>query len=93
MRDEEMAGFAAYYLNHSDQQIYITLICVDRLFQSHGIGGKIIDYLSSLASKEEYDSIALEVNKANGKAHRFYVKHGFIEQEDRGEKLLMKKTL
>lgn len=91
--DDEMAGFTAYYLNCSARQVYITLICVDSMFQSHGIGGKMIDWLSSLAKKEGYTSIALEVNKVNGKAHRFYVKHGFVEQEDRCEKLLMKKTL
>ncbi len=91
--DDEMAGFTAYYLNGSAHQVYITLICVDSAFQSQGIGGKMIDYLSSLSKDAGYDCIALEVNKANGKAHRFYVKHGFVEQEDRGEKLLMKKIL
>ncbi len=88
-----MAGFTAYYLNDSAHQVYITLICVDSAYQSHGIGSKMISWLSSLAKKEGYTSIALEVNKANGKARRFYVKHGFVEIEDRGEKLLMKKTL
>ena len=46
-----------------------------------------------MAMDGSYDTVALEVNKHNGKAHRFYLKQGFIEQEDRGEKFLMVKSI
>lgn len=93
--EEEVVGFTAYYLNTAARQIYITLICVDATFQSQGIGGRMLDELSSLSAdpNNHYDSIALEVNKANTKAHRFYIHHGFRAQEDRGEKILMVKRL
>lgn len=87
------SGFTAYYLNSAARQIYITLICVDRDFQSHGIGGKLIGHLKNIASVKGYTSIALEVNKANIKAYHFYKKLGFKEREDRGEKFLMIKEL
>ena len=95
MNENEILGFMAYYLNSSYQQIYITLICVDIKYQSHGIGGMMLDYVTSNTCESDklYETIALEVNKKNGKAHRFYLKQGFEEQEDRGEKLLMIKHI
>lgn len=42
-------------------------------------------------SDKLYETIALEVKKKNGKVHLSYLKQGFEEQEDRGEKLLMVK--
>ena len=95
MNENEILGFMAYYLNSSYQQIYITLICVDIKYQSHGIGGMMLDYVTSNTCESDklYETIALEVNKKNGKAHRFYLKQGFEEQEDRGEKLLMVKHI
>ena len=44
-------------------------------------------------SSDGFSSIALEVKKTNISAYQFYKKHGFIEKEDRGEKLLMEKTI
>ena len=42
--------------------------------------------------RQDVDACYL-VNKKNGKARRFYLKQGFEEQEDRGEKLLMVKHI
>ena len=95
MDEDELLGFTAYYFNSEKREIYITLICVDSSFQAHGIGGRMLEHIVSCAKAhdEYYNFIALEVNKQNGKAKRFYQKHGFIEQEDRGEKLLMVKNI
>lgn len=95
MNEDKMIGFTAYYLNSFAQQIYITLICVDTKYQSYGIGGMMLNYVASCTGESDklYETIALEVNKKNGKAHRFYLKQGFEEQEDRGEKLLMVKHI
>ena len=95
MNEDKMIGFTAYYLNSFAQQIYITLICVHIKYQSYGIGGMMLNYVASCTGESDklYDTIALEVNKKNGKAHRFYLKQGFEEQEDRGEKLLMVKHI
>ena len=53
----------------------------------------MLEHMTAKAMDGSYDTIALEVNKHNGKAHRFYLKQGFIEQEDRGEKFLMVKSI
>lgn len=90
--EDEIKAFTAFYKNTSARQLYITLICVDGQFQNHGIGGKMLETLESLKD-EGFDSIALEVVKKNLSAYQFYKKHGFVEQEDRGEKFLMLKKL
>ena len=92
---EKMVGFIAYYLNEQVKEFYITLICVDSAYQTNGIGSQMLDKLIRIArqSRISCETIALEVNKQNSKAYSFYKKHGFVEQEDRGTKILMKKNL
>lgn len=95
MDGDDLLGFVAYYLNQSERQVYVTLICVDVRYQALGIGGKMLEHMVMRAKSidKHYDTVALEVNKHNVKAHGFYLKHGFVEQEDRGEKLLMVSTI
>ena len=95
MDGDDLLGFTAYYFNHAAHQVYVSLICVDSCCQAHGIGGRMLEHMTAKAMTmdESYDTIALEVNKHNGKAHRFYLKQGFKEQEDRGEKFLMVKAI
>ena len=89
---KDVKGFAAFYKNVGAKQLYITLICVDKQLQGQGIGRQMLETLELLKS-EGFETIALEVVKTNQTAYHFYKKHGFIEQEDRGEKFLMRKTL
>ena len=88
----EMAGFVAYYLNDEGQFIYVPLIWVSSRYQRQGIGEQLIGQLSSL-SLIGYTSILLEVLKTNKGALKFYQNEGFEKEEDRGEKLLLKKKL
>lgn len=90
--EKDVKGFAAFYKNVGAKQLYITLICVDKQLQGKGFGGKMLEVLESLKC-EGFETIALEVVKTNQTAYHFYKKQGFIEQEDRGKKFLMRKTL
>ena len=85
-------AFTAFYKNMEAKQVYISLICVEKKLQSQGIGTEMLAMLSNL-SVEGFTSIGLEVVKANVGAYQFYKKHGFKEQEDRGEKFLMIKYI
>ena len=89
---KDVKGFAAFYKNVDANQLYVTLICVDKQLHGQGIGSKMLEILESLKD-EGFEAIALEVVKTNQTAYHFYKKHGFIELEDRGEKFLMRKTL
>ncbi len=88
---ETLAGFTAYYRNSDAKQIYITSICVTEAYERKGIGSEMLDFLQQ--NHKNFESIALEVNKQNTTAKAFYDKHGFLQQEDRGKKLLMVKSL
>lgn len=82
----------AYYENKQQSQVYVTLICVERVYQSQGVGSMMLNYLVNNID-DAFETIALEVNSKNDKAIKFYTKHGFIKTEDRGEKFLMEKRL
>lgn len=88
----KIKAFTAYYKNKEARQLYVSLICVAEDFQRRGLGRRMLDMLASL-KKESFSSICLEVVKTNKKAYTFYKKYGFVEQEDRGLKLLMQKKL
>ena len=89
---KDVKGFTAFYKNVYAKQLYITLICVDKQLQGQGIGSQMLETLELLKS-EGFETVALEVLKTNQTAYHFYKKYGFTEQEDRGEKFLMRKTL
>lgn len=88
----EAAGFVAYYLNDEGHFIYVPLIWVSREHQRKGVGQKLIAQLSDL-SLIGYSSILLEVLKTNTTALAFYKKELFEEEEDRGDKFLLKKKI
>ena len=88
----QIKAFTAFYKNQETRQLYVSLICVAEDFQHRGLGRRMLDMLASL-KKESFSSIGLEVVKTNKKAYIFYKKNGFVEQEDRGLKLLMQKKL
>lgn len=89
---KDVKGFAAFYKNVDANQLYVTLICVDKQLQGQGLGSKMLEILESLKD-EGFEAIALEVVKTNQTAYTFYKKNGFVEQEDRGLKFLMQKEL
>lgn len=88
----KVKGFIAFYKNREANQLYITLICVDKDCRGRGVGGKMLQCLEALRA-EGFGSIALEVTKSNEGGLRFYKRHGFVEQEDREKKFLMLKTI
>lgn len=74
------------YYNTILSQVYIPYICVDRKFYGYGIGKSLIE---GLKRKKNFQYIRLEVSKSNT-AFNFYRKIGFVIEEERGDKLLMK---
>ncbi len=85
----ETKGFVAYYMNEALQQLYVTLIAVKTDVQGKAYGYRMIETLKQIAVDAGFRSIALEVAKRNDRAHKFYLRQGFMAVEDREEKLLM----
>ena len=76
-------------MNTTESIIYIPLIVVKRHgYQNKGIGKSMINWLI-MNYKHSYHSIDLEVLKSNTRARSFYHSRGFVEKEDRNERLLL----
>ena len=90
--NDNKVAFVAYYLNEEKKFAYVTIIAVAKESRGKGYSKTLLDsFLSHLYSNLEY--VSLEVSKLNTPALGLYKKYGFVEIEDRGEKVLMKKTL
>lgn len=52
---------------------------VDRAHRGQGIGRKLMDYVTELARKENFDTVTLNVYITNDEANRIYDKQGFTK--------------
>lgn len=77
------------YLNEELSQIYIPFISVDRDYRKRGIARALLDQLKFFKG---YSFIRLEVIK-NNEALFFYRKYGFVIEENRNNKYLMKYSI
>lgn len=90
--NDSQVGFVAYYLNEEGKFVYIPQVVVHKDGRHKGIGHKMFQTLFDSLSNE-YENVKLEVLKENDYAREFYKREGFEYIEDRGEKLLLAKTL
>ena len=90
--NDNKVAFVAYYLNEEKRFAYITIIAVAKEFRGMGYSKTLLDsFLSHLQS--DIENVSLEVSKLNTPALCLYKKYGFVEIEDRGDKVLMKTIL
>ena len=85
-------GFIAYYLNTEGKFIYIPQIIVHKSARHAGVGNRMMSALRN-AYSGEYGKVLLEVLKENTNARDFYKREGFVEEEDRGKRLLLSNKL
>lgn len=90
--DDDIVGLLAYYQNIDKKFLYIPYFVVTDRYQGKSIGRQLLEELEGI-SKGKYDSIYLEVLKRNISAYHFYTRNGFIDKEDRIDKLLMQKYI
>lgn len=86
--DKVVAGVIAFYKNNEAKQLYIPYLITRLEYQGQGVASAMIQYMVN-KFRDEYASIALEVNKTNQPAIHLYSKMNFIINEDRGNKYLM----
>ena len=75
-----------------EETIPALVIAVHRGYRHQGIGGKMIEWLIDHASKHNIQKISLMVSKDNHAIH-LYRKCGFLEYADKGDSLLMVRTI
>ena len=85
-------GFIAYYRNIENSFLYVSFIWRSRLYTKKDIGKKMLDYMISQENGKLFKKVLLEVNKQNPALY-FYSKNGFVIEEDRNNKYLMKLDL
>ena len=89
---KQQIGFIAYYLNDENHFAYVPQVVVHRNARHRGLGHTMFNILCDSLSTD-IECIKLEVLKSNIYARNFYQREGFIESEDRYERLLLHKIL
>lgn len=88
--NDEVCGYAIVVISHmpDNDNIRLDQIYVKQESRLQGVAQQIINYIDSIAIKEQINMISLRVNSNNEKAISFYKKKGFVIEE-----LIMNKKL
>lgn len=90
----KLIGFIAYYSNDIlNKNAYLTLILIDEENREEGIAKLLLKSSISDIIHRGFVNYKLEVLKTNLIAIKFYQKHGFLIEEEKGEYLLMNLNL
>lgn len=92
VENDEIIGFAAYYLNQEGGFAYVPQIWVSDNYQRKGIGSCMLDELKRTVQPFA-TSIRLEVRRNNEKAVSFYERTGFCVIGDNNGKILLEKEI
>jgi ribosomal protein S18 acetylase RimI-like enzyme len=77
--DEEPVGLAALYRDaNGSRQGEIIQVWISPALRGDGLAGELLDFIFNCAKVEGFEKIRAEVMNSNGRALRFYEKHGFI---------------
>lgn len=93
LNDEKIIGLLAVYDNNENKFGWITNVSVDPDYFKQGIASKLLNRCFDFFIKKRYENIFLEVFGDNKKAINLYIKQGFIKQEKKGDKMILKKEL
>lgn len=92
--NNEVIGLIAFYTNQSKLRFaFISLICVLQKYYGIGVGSNLMNECVSLAKKQNFRSIQLEVDNNNKGAIIFYEKFGFKVEEKNQQVSTMSKQL
>lgn len=92
MSGKNIISLLAYYKNNVTRELYIPYICVENSKQNTGIGKKMMNTLIE-NNREYYNSIVLEVVKSNVNGLSFYFRNGFVIEEERLDRYLLRKKM
>lgn len=85
-REDEAAGFIAYYCNNEESKSgYLSMIIVRSTYQHQGIGSTLLRYMIDMCRQKGYTNIRSEVNINNNKSVSFFQNNGFYLLGKAGE--------
>lgn len=81
----KLIGLCLFYVNDGDvSQAWLTYLCIDRLYQSHGIGRNLVQAMLEYCSACNMTKIGAVMRKNNSLLKQFYSRFGFsVVSEDR----------
>jgi GNAT superfamily N-acetyltransferase/2-polyprenyl-3-methyl-5-hydroxy-6-metoxy-1,4-benzoquinol methylase len=91
--NNNLIGLVAVYDNEIEKYGWITNVSVDPDYSGRGIATELLNRSFDFFTKKGYKNIFLEVFGNNKKAINLYIKQGFIKQEKKGDKMILKKEL
>jgi ribosomal protein S18 acetylase RimI-like enzyme len=90
--NDNLVALLIFYENAEMEKIYATHFVVSSKYRNQGIGQKVLHCLHMYAKNIGYKFIELEVIK-NSSAYKLYNKFGYLVQENRNDKFLMRYIL
>jgi len=89
-----MVGCLAFYANdHINKNAFISFIGIKNTHRDKGLGKILLTSSLVYLKKNNFNEYGLEVIKKNESAINFYMKQGFIKQEDRLGRIFMVKKI
>ncbi|RRO24651.1 GNAT family N-acetyltransferase [Flavobacteriaceae bacterium 14752] len=86
-----LKGVIAYYANNLEtKQAYLSLILIDKRFQSMGIGRLLFEAAKFDLSRNNFLTFDLEVLNTNSRAQDFYRKYNFKLFEEKEKSVIMR---
>lgn len=74
---EALAGFGI--MRFFDERAHLNLLGVHPVYQSRGLGAKLLQWLERTAQTAGTFQITLEVRALNARARAFYARQGYVE--------------
>lgn len=90
---DKLVALIAVYDNNLEKTGWITNVSVDPDYIRKGLASKLLNETIYFFVKKEYNRIYLEVFLENKNAINLYYKHGFNNNKNKGEKMLLTKEL
>lgn len=84
-------GVLFFYKNDVDNELYITFVSTDKECWGTGLASRMLARLKEVGAG--YGAIALEVDKDNARARRFYEKEGFKQVRELQSSLMLRLEL
>ncbi len=91
--DGQVIAFLSVEVYRADNCVYLDDFSVTEAFRGRGIGTMLIASAEACAKENGVTRSVLHVEKTNEAARRFYLRHGYIENADEGQRVRMMKEI
>lgn len=91
--EKEVVAFLSVEVYKDEDYIYLDDFSVTEKCRNQGIGARLIAIAEEYAKDQAIANVTLHVEKSNQDAYRFYLRHGYRDHRDDGQRILMIKSV